>query len=110
VRALDPEFKRFLIDSYAGVLCKQGLELLYRDHGAEVRFTDQSRAQYRTDKELEIIESEVAAMAQRLSRELVDELQSHGFSTPEDFVTKKTLLKAMVNGYHKRLIDKLKSH
>jgi len=109
VRALDSEFRRFLIDSYAGVLTKQGLELLYRDHGAEVRFTDRSRANYRTDKERELIESQVAAKAHRLARELVDELESHGFSTPEDFVARKPLLKAIVDGYHKRLVDKLKS-
>jgi hypothetical protein len=104
---VEPELRRFISDTYTGVLYRQGLALLYRDHGVQMRFKDESRGQYRTDEEIKQLEQELLAQSRKLSEELVDELESRGFHTPGDFEENKSELKAIVEGYVKRLMQKL---
>jgi len=104
---VDQEFRRFILETYAGVLFAQGLKLLYRDHGVQMRFKDETRGEYRSDEELKQLEQKLLMSARKMAEELVSELESRGFHTPEDFEKNRKYLKVIVDGYHKRLMQKL---
>lgn len=105
---MDAELRRFLLDAYSATLYKQALAILYRDHGVQMRFTDETTQHYRSDKELKDLEQRQLVQSQKLARELVDELDSAGFHTEEDFVKRKGQLKLIVDEYIKRLIQRLR--
>jgi hypothetical protein len=103
---MDQGLKRYLVDVYAGVYSKRALALLYRDHGREMRFTDETLTKYRSDEELKRLEDRIKGETETLAKELVDELESHGFDTLSDFeqTDKQSQLKAILDGYDKRVV------
>lgn len=105
---MEEEFRRFLLDFYADFLVRQTLAILYRDHGVQTRFTDETLTQYRSEQEQKRLEKELQTHAERLARELVHDLESRGFNSPEDLEARKSELKIVVDKYHKRLIQRLR--